>query len=143
MNRVRNVARFGLAAGLIFAGFGHETFARVTFQAQVPPWLPLDADFVVVASGLVEIALGLLLLTLKKWRTAVGWLTALFFLAVFPGNIAQYSEHRNAFGLNSDLARLIRLIFQPLLILWAIWATGAYREFKKTRQTKRNKGEIK
>ncbi len=127
MNLIRNVARILLGAALVFAGTGHLTFARSEFTAQVPPWLPLEPDFVVLASGVVEIALGCALILLKSRRKAVGVLTALFFIAIFPGNIAQFIEHRDAFGLNTDQARAIRLLFQPLLVLWALWCTGALR----------------
>jgi uncharacterized membrane protein len=94
------------------------------FQAQVPPWVPLSPDFVVLASGVVEIALGLALISLQK-RREVGIATALFFIAIFPGNISQFVNHIDAFGLDSDRARAIRLIFQPLLVLWALWSTTA------------------
>ena len=131
MTILRTLARVLLGVGLIFAGSGHLSFLRQEFQAQVPNWLPLDPDFVVVASGLVEVALGLLLLSAKKYRKQVGWVTAGFFLAIFPGNISQFLSHTNGFGLNSDLARGLRLLFQPLLILWALWTTGAFRRSNK------------
>jgi uncharacterized membrane protein len=94
------------------------------FQAQVPPWVPLSPDFVVLASGVVEIALGLALISLQR-RREVGIATALFFIAIFPGNISQFINHIDAFGLDSDRARAIRLLFQPLLVLWALWSTTA------------------
>ncbi len=125
----RTIARWLLGAALIFAGTMHLTVARAEFQAQVPEWLPLDADFVVVASGIVEIALGLGLIVLRKYRVIVGWLTAAFFVAIFPGNISQFITGTDAFGLDTDLARGIRLLFQPLLVLWALWCTGAWRAF--------------
>ena len=120
----RSIARLVLSAFLIFAGVGHLSFARVSFYAQVPPWLPLNADFVVIASGVVEIALGASLALLTRWRVPVGWVVATFFVLVFPGNISQFVTHADAFGLNSDLARGIRLLFQPLLVIWALWCTG-------------------
>ncbi len=119
-----------LGAFLLFAGIGHLTYSRVEFRAQVPPWLPLNADFVVIASGVVEILLGLSLIFLKKYRVTVGWITAFFFLAVFPGNIAQLVEHRNAFGLDTDLKRWLRLPLQPVLIFLALWSTGAWAAFR-------------
>ena len=125
-SRPRSVARYVLGAFLIFAGIGHLSFARTTFYAQVPPWLPLNADFVVIASGVVEIALGAGLVLLSRWRVPVGWVVAIFFVLVFPGNISQFVTHANAFGLDSDLARGIRLLFQPLLVIWALWCTGAW-----------------
>jgi uncharacterized membrane protein len=130
MTILRTLARILLGLGLMFAGTGHLTFLRHEFQAQVPNWLPLDADFVVLASGVVEITLGLLLLASRKCRVPVGWITAAFLLAIFPGNVSQFLTHTDAFGLNTDSARGIRLVFQPLLILWALWATGAFRRKK-------------
>jgi uncharacterized membrane protein len=133
MKAVRHIGRYLLGAALIYAGVGHFTFSRLAFQAQVPPWLPLDPDFVVLASGAVEIALGLGLIFIARYRKQIGWLTAVFFLAVFPGNISQYLTQTDAFGLNTDEARAIRLLFQPLLIIWALWATAAWTKSKKER----------
>ena len=136
MKAVRHAARYLLGAALIYAGIGHFTFSRLAFQAQVPPWLPLDPDFVVLASGAVEIALGLGLIFVSSYRKQIGWLTAAFFLAVFPGNISQYLTQTDAFGLNTDEARAIRLLFQPLLIIWALWATSSWPSRKqKTRKS--------
>lgn len=125
MRIVKNVARILLGLALIFAGTGHLSFGRLEFQAQVPTWLPLDADFVVVASGVVEITLGLSLIALFRFAPFVGLATALFFIAIFPGNISQLLTHTDAFGLNTDSARAIRLLFQPVLVIWALWATNA------------------
>lgn len=128
--RLRRAARWALGAFLLSAGAAHLTFGREEFQAQVPGWLPLDADLVVVVSGLAEVALGLALLV--GWRRVlVGWATAAFFVAIFPGNVAQYVEGVDAFGLDSDRARLVRLVFQPLLVAWALWCTGAWRTWRR------------
>jgi uncharacterized membrane protein len=127
MSKLRFAFKVLLGLALAYAGVGHLTFSRIAFQAQVPPWLPLDADLVVVLSGLVEIALGLALIFLKKWERHVGIVVSLFFLAVFPGNISQFLTQTDAFGLNSDSARAIRLIFQPVLVLWALWSTGFFK----------------
>ena len=130
MNSIKNVARLGLGLALIYAGIGHFTFSRVEFRAQVPTWLPLDADFVVLASGLIEIVLGVSLIVLYRYKKLVGLATALFFVAIFPGNISQYVNGVDAFGLNTDSARFIRLLFQPLLVIWALWSTNALDYFK-------------
>ena len=122
----RTIGRLVLGAFLVFAGVSHLTFARTAFYAQVPPWLPLNADFVVIASGVVEIALGASLALLARWRVPLGFLVAIFFVAVFPGNVSQFVTHAHAFGLDSDLARGVRLLFQPLLVVWALWCTGAW-----------------
>lgn len=132
---VRTVARWlmGLALGAV--GVAHLTVAREEFQAQVPSWTPVDADLVVVGSGVVEIALGAALLTQRTHRHKVGWLTAAFFVAIFPGNIAQYVEGTDAFGLTTDSARFRRLFFQPVLVAWALWSTGAWRAWRRGHRT--------
>lgn len=124
----RTLARLLLGAFLAFAGVGHLTFLREEFRAQVPPWFPADTDAVVLASGAVEIGLGSALLLWARRRVNVGFVVAAFFVAVFPGNIAQYAEHRDAFGLDTDGKRLARLFGQPLLVAWALWSTGALRD---------------
>lgn len=126
MEIVRKGFQVLLGAALIYAGITHLTTNRTEFQAQVPAWVPLSADFVVLASGVVEIALGIALASLQ-YRRQVGWITAAFFVAIFPGNISQYVNGIDAFGLDTDQARLTRLFFQPLLVLWALWACGVIR----------------
>lgn len=123
MKFLRTALRRVLGLFLAFAGISHLAWARTEFLAQVPKWLPLDPDFVVVASGVVEILLGYALLALPKHQRRVGLVVALFFVAIFPGNINQYVHGIDAFGLNSDTARLTRLFFQPVLIAWALWST--------------------
>ena len=118
-----------LGVALAYAGISHLTTSRQEFQAQVPTLLKDYADFVVLASGLVEILLGFTLVFLWRYRIIVGWIVAGFFIAVFPGNISQYLNHVDAFGLDSDKARAIRLLFQPLLVVWALWSTGAWRSY--------------
>lgn len=126
----QNAGRIILGSFLMLAGTGHLTFQRVEFLAQVPPWLPFSPDFVVLASGVVEILLGASLLFLSKQRIMVGWIVAAFFILVFPGNIAQLMEHRDAFGLDSDMKRWLRLPMQPLLIFLALWSTGAWSKWR-------------
>ena len=118
-----------LGSALIYTGILHLTTSRLEFQAQVPPWVPFSPDFIVLASGVVEMLLGIALAGLRR-RKEVGILTALFFIAIFPGNISQYVNKVDAFGLDSDQARLIRLFFQPLLVIWALWSTEAWRTLK-------------
>ncbi len=122
---IPTVARWLLAGVLLVAGVGHFINADV-FLAQVPPWLPFPGAIVAV-SGIVEIALAVSLLALPGRRTQVGWIVAAFFIVVFPGNISQFLTQTDAFGLDSDLSRGIRLLFQPLLVAWALWCTGAWQ----------------
>ena len=132
---IKTLLQILLGAFLLSAGVSHIGSNRITFQAQVPTWLPLDPDFVVVASGLVEITLAVLLITtaviLKKYRPFVGLVAAIFFILIFPGNINQYANQINAFGLDTDTKRLIRLFFQPPLVIWTIWSTNAWQLVRK------------
>ena len=138
------IGRLALAAVLIVAGFGHFTSADA-FLAQVPPWMPAP-EAVVAISGVVELILGTALIVMpRRWRPATGWIVAGFFVAIFPGNISQFVTGTDAFGLDSDLARFIRLLFQPLLVVWALWCTGAWSAWsaRSTWSARRSKrGEI-
>ena len=127
MKLIARLPQMVLGFALAYAGVGHLTTSRVEFQAQVPSVFAEYADFVVLASGVVEIALGVGLIFVWKFRVQIGWLVAAFFVAIFWGNISQYVNGIDAFGLNTDRARLTRLFFQPLLVLWALWATRAWR----------------
>lgn len=119
----RTFGRIFLGSSLVFAGISHLTTAREEFQAQVPESLPLDPDATVVASGVAEIALGASLLWAHGHRKLTGTIAALFFLAVFPGNVAQWMHHRDGFGLDTDMKRFGRLFFQPVLIALSLWST--------------------
>lgn len=123
---VRTVVRWLLGIALIGAGVGHLGAQRVEFRAQVPPWFPVDADTVVVVSGAVEIALGVALVVFGAAAPWVGVVVAGFFVVIFPGNIAQFTEGRDAFGLDTDAARAVRLLFQPVLVAVALWSTGGW-----------------
>ena len=125
-SRWQHVARVVLGAALFVAGVGHLRFGRTEFQGQVPDWFPGDPDLVVLVSGVVEIALGLALVFLVHHRVLVGLAAAAFFVAIFPGNIAQYVEGKDAFGLDTDRERFTRLFFQPVLVAVALWGTGAW-----------------
>ncbi|MSO25523.1 MAG: hypothetical protein EXQ73_01135 [Candidatus Nanopelagicaceae bacterium] len=132
----KRISALALGVFLTSAGTSHLGSNRKEFLAQVPTWLPLNADFVVIASGLVEIALGISLITttfiFTKYRRQVGITVAVFFILIFPGNINQYVNKIDAFGLDTDQKRLIRLFFQPLLLGWALWSTNVIRLTKKS-----------
>ena len=131
LSPARHVVRTVLGGFLAFAGVSHLTFARDEFRAQVPNFVPLDIDTTVVASGVVEIALGASLVAVRSRRGTVGLVSAAFFAAVFPGNLAQWIHHRDGFGLDTDTKRFVRLFFQPVLIAAALWSTGALRDRRR------------
>lgn len=130
----RTIGRVALGGILAFAGTSHLTFAREEFQAQVPSWFPVGTDAVVVGSGVVEIALGTALVAApRRYRPWVGAAAAAFFVAIFPGNVAQYVEQKDGFGLDTDAKRLARLPFQAVLVAWSLWSTGAWRAWRESR----------
>ena len=134
----RATGQIALGLALLAAGTGHLTSLRQEFQAQVPPWLPLDPDLVVVASGIVELALGGALVAAwrQPQRALTGAAAAAFFVAVFPGNVSQYLTGTDAFGLDTDRARAVRLVFQPALVAWALWSTDALRTRRERRRAR-------
>jgi uncharacterized membrane protein len=133
---LQTAARLALGLFMLLAGIAHLSFSRAEFQAVVPNWIPFSKDEVVVWSGIIEIGFGLALLFFSRFKTEIGLLLALFFILIFPGNLSQYTQGISAFGLDTDQKRLIRLLFQPLLIHWALWSTGGYSylisKFKKS-----------
>ena len=131
MKLIAQLPQMVLGFALAYAGVGHLTTGRVEFQAQVPSVFAEYADFVVLASGVVEIALGVGLIALWKYRVQIGWLVGFFFVAVFWGNISEYVNGVDAFGLDTDTKRLVRLFFQPLLVMWALGSTGAWSALRK------------
>ena len=132
---LQNVFRVILGIAMLYIGIGHFTFSRIEFQAQVPTWLTSEEnliDFIILASGIIEIILGALMIWGGKVKVKTGIALAIFYILIFPGNINQYVNGIDAFNLNTDNKRLVRLFFQPLLLLWALWSTGGLRLKKNT-----------
>ena len=127
----RTVVRLLLGAAMVGAGVLHLTTQRQEFQAQVPDWFPVDEDLTVLASGVAEIALGAAFVALPRKRRLVGALLAAFYVVIFPGNIAQYVEGTDAFGLDTDTKRLVRLFFQPVLVLLALFGGGWWQRTRR------------
>jgi uncharacterized membrane protein len=131
MKLIARLPQMVLGLALAYAGFGHLTTSRVEFRAQVPSVFADYGKEVVLISGGVEIALGIALLVLWKYRVWVGWTVALFFVAIFWGNISQFVNGVDAFGLDSGAERFVRLLFQPLLVAWALLSTGAWGSWRR------------
>lgn len=141
MSTARTLARITLGGLMVGAGALHLTTAREEFQAQVPEWFPVEEDLTVLASGVVEVSLGAAFVALPRHRRTVGALLAAFFVAIFPGNVAQYVEGTDAFGLDTDTKRLSRLFFQPVLVAWALWAGETLRRPGRRRTERVSAGE--
>jgi uncharacterized membrane protein len=140
--KAQTLGRVVLGGFMVTAGVLHLTTQRDEFQAQVPDWFPVDEDLTVLASGVVEVALGGAFVALPKHRRTIGAVLAAFFVAIFPGNIAQYLEGTDAFGLDTDDARLRRLFFQPVLVLWALWAGGLLSRRRPALEEEQQREEV-
>lgn len=128
---MKNITRIGMGLAMIVAGIGHLTFLRKTFQVQVPDFVPFSKDFTVLASGFVEIAFGLAMVFGNKKKQQIGLVLAIFYVLIFPGNVHQYTEKLDGFGLNTDTKRLGRLFMQPVLIFLALYSTDGWKLLKK------------
>ena len=131
---VQNIFRILLGLIMLYIGIAHLSFRRIEFQAQVPTWLTTDKDLmdlVVLISGYVEIAFGVLMIFGRKLKVKTGIALGVFYILIFPGNINQYINEIDSLRLDSENKRLIRLFFQPLLVLWAFWSTGALEYLKR------------
>lgn len=130
-NNAQDAARIALGLMLVTAGTSHLSFAHEPFKAQVPPWIPVKTDTVVLLSGCVEISLGAALVLFPEQKALLGRMAGAFFTCIFPGNVAQYTHRRSAFGLDTDGKRFARLLFQPVLVAWALWSTGAIERVRR------------
>ena len=124
---VRAVARWILALALGAIGIVHFVSTR-GFRVVVPDWATkatrLDKEAIIIASGAAEVALAAGLIALPRERRRIGVATAAFFVAVLPGNVHQWRNHRSTPGLDTEARRFGRLFLQPLLVLWALWSTA-------------------
>ena len=131
---IQNIFRVLLGSIMLYIGIAHLSFRRIEFQAQVPTWLTTNEgmmDLVVLISGYIEIAFGILMILGGKLKIKTGIALGIFYVLIFPGNINQYINEIDSLRLDSDNKRLIRLFFQPLLVLWAFWSTGALKYLKR------------
>jgi uncharacterized membrane protein len=130
---IQNIFRVLLGSIMLYIGIAHLSFRRIEFQAQVPTWLTTNEgmmDLIVLISGYIEIAFGILMILGGKLKVKTGIALGIFYILIFPGNINQYINEIDSLRLDSDNKRLIRLFFQPLLVLWAFWSTGALKYLK-------------
>ncbi len=112
------LALFYLAAGIIHLRSPHD------FIAITPHWVP-DAPLVIALTGMAEIAGALALMVVPRLRQAAGVGLALYAICVFPANINQAIHDIPIGGQHlSWWYHGPRLLFQPVLVWWALWAGG-------------------
>jgi uncharacterized membrane protein len=117
--------RWGMAVALVFAGVDH-LLTPGRYLPMMPGFVPWPAE-VVFLTGLCELA-GALGLLVPRLRRAAGLLLALYFLCVFPANIKNALEGLSVPGLPAaQWYYWLRLLFQPLVVWWALFASGVVR----------------
>ncbi len=87
---IQNIFRILLGLIMLYIGIAHLSFRRIEFQAQVPTWLTTDdglMDLVVLISGYIEIAFGILMVVGDKLKVKTGIALGIFYILIFPGNI--------------------------------------------------------
>ena len=114
-------ARRGLAAAMVAAGVAHLAGPE-PFVQHLPDWVPAR-EALVYLSGVVEIGLGLALVTFADRRAAAGRLLTLFLVAVWPANVYVAVAGVDVDGQPGGAYAWIRLPFQALFIAWALWST--------------------
>jgi uncharacterized membrane protein len=118
---MRVLGRWVLAGFLAFAGVAHFVTTD-TFLLLIPPWMPAGTAIVWITGALeVGFAIALVVGRAGTQRHRVGWGLAAFLVVVFAGNVYQAVAGVDVFGLDTDAERWGRLVFQPVLIAWALW----------------------
>lgn len=115
MRRIKIILKYLFAISFVLAGFNH--FINTAFYLKImPPFLPWHRPLVYL-SGVIEIALGLLLIIRKSARVAAWGLIALL-VAVFPANV-HMAINQHLYPEYSGAALWLRLPLQIVLIAWA------------------------
>jgi uncharacterized membrane protein len=104
-----------MATFYVAAGINHFVHPAM-YEKIMPPWLPAH-NALVLASGMAEILLGLLLLVRCTRRLAAAGIVLLL-VAVFPANVHMLLNYR-AEGHRLWWLALLRLPLQGFLIWWA------------------------
>ena len=118
--KARTIFRLVLALSYFAVGIAHlispSGFIKIT-----PDWVPFPA-YVIAITGVCEIAGAVALMT-RGFRRMAGIALALYALCVFPANIKHALENIAIDGTHlSWWYHGPRLLFQPVLIWWALWA---------------------
>lgn len=119
MKIVRVALKYLMAVFYVGAGVNH--FLNTDFYLKImPPYLPLHRELVYL-SGIIEIALGLLVIVPKYTRLAAWGIIALL-IAIFPANI-HVALNQHILPNVSPTFHWIRLPLQGVLVAWAYWYT--------------------
>jgi uncharacterized membrane protein len=121
-NTARAAMRWVLAAFYAAAGVAH-LYAPDQLLAITPSWVPF-APQVVFVTGLCELA-GAAALVTKPLRRAAGFALAAYAICVWPANFKHAIDGIDLPHISSSwLYHGPRLLFQPVLVWWALYSAG-------------------
>jgi len=119
---VRAVMRWILAAFYSAAGIAHLVVPE-KLLAITPSWVPFAAQ-VIFVTGLCELA-GSVALVTKPLRWWAGVAMAAYALCVWPANLKHAVDGIELpYVTNSWFYHGPRLVFQPVIIWWALYCSG-------------------
>ena len=116
MKNGSNILRYLLVALFLLMGTMHFIMPE-QYLAMMPSWLPAQL-VLIYGSGLVEIALAVLLIPVKTRALAAKLIIAMLVIFLFAIHIPQSIDFYQT-GNKNFVASLIRLPIQFLLIAWA------------------------
>ena len=120
---MRAALRYSLAAIYVIAGVAHIR-SPAGFVQITPDWVPAP-QFVVLVTGLCEIAGAVALAFMPRLRRAAGIGLAAYAVCVFPANINHAINDIAVGGVQmSWWYHGPRLLFQPVAVWWALWVGG-------------------
>ena len=120
---MRAALRYSLAAIYVIACVAHIR-SPAGFVQITPDWVPAP-QFVVLATGLCEIAGAVALAFVPRLRRAAGIGLAAYAVCVFPANINHAINDIAVGGVQmSWWYHGPRLLFQPVAVWWALWVGG-------------------
>ena len=132
MIATRHILRALLAAAYLAAGILH-IFKPAPFLGITPAWVPY-APQVILFTGLCEIAgaIGLFIPRLRWWA---GVLLAAYAVCVYPANVKHAVDYiAHGTGGLSLWYHIPRLLFQPVIVWWALFA-GAVIDWPFSRRS--------
>lgn len=116
---IKKISLYVLVILYVGAGINH-FINRHFYVAIMPPYIPVHAAMVAL-SGVAEIILGLALIPVKTRKWAAH-LIALMLIIFIPVHIFMLQQAYTVENYSTTIvAAWIRLLLQPLLIIWVLW----------------------
>ena len=118
MSLVKKIFLYLFAVSYVGAGVMH--FIQPDFYMRImPPYFPFPL-LLIYLSGIVEIAVGILIL-FKKTRKIASWTTIAMLIAFLPVHVYMLQNAAMFSDIGPEIGLWIRFPVQAIFILWAWW----------------------